>query len=415
MLDFVAKMTRNHNEASQTDIQALRDVGFSDAYILSIIYWVANFNLANTLTNCTGLEPHEHMRAMFVDELPEMEEISSPKLDGLVHPDWEKAVVRALEGIPLEWINTDPLTWDDVFGKVLLVTYWDGTHSNSLVGIPHLLRWFETYDPKNLMILAVHAVEFPLAKDPNLAKSEIERLGITYPVVLDPTYDQLAGRANRFWPAVHLVDRNGFVRFRHYGPGGYKTIEAQLQALLAEEDTVDDRKPKHAGQEHGYMNPWLHPEATPELYPSSHWGSHRLGLAGPTGEVKSFSIPDEQALHMLYVDGDWVVRVDGLELVQGPGRLIFQYRAERVGLYATPPSKNVTKLHIRLDGKPLPASDAGQDLNDQSQVVMDQPRFYWLAHHPSFESHQIELELDELGTRVHRLSFLPFRGVLDDS
>jgi len=248
-------MTRDHSEATHADIQKLRDAGFSDAYILSIIYWVANFNLANTLTNCTGLEPHEHMRAMFVDELPEKHGGLSLELDGLAHPDWEMAVVRALEGLPLEWINAEPITWEDVHGKVLLIFYWDITHSNSMVGIPHLQRWFEAYHPDELQILAVHAVEFPQARDPNLIKSEIERLGIIYPVVLDPTYDQLGGRANRFWPVVHLIGRGGFMRFRHYGPGGYESVEANLQELLAEKRTIGNRIPRKAGQLPGYKNP----------------------------------------------------------------------------------------------------------------------------------------------------------------
>jgi hypothetical protein len=184
---------------------------------------------------------------------------------------------------------------------------------------------------------------------------------------------------------------------------------------LEEEEAPEDRTPKNAGADPAYMNRWLHPEATAELYPNSRLGSHRLGLAGQVGKVQSFSIPEQQDLHMLYVEGDWIVKMDALELAGGNGKLSFKYRAERVGLYVTPPTQGKARFQVRLDGTPITVAHAGSDINDESQVVMDRPRLYLLTEHPGFEAHQLELELDDVGTRIHRFSFLPFRGVLEDS
>jgi hypothetical protein len=36
------------------------------------------------------------------------------------------------------------------------------------------------------------------------------------------------------WPTRFVVDRRGFIRFRHVGEGAYATTEALIRRLLAE-------------------------------------------------------------------------------------------------------------------------------------------------------------------------------------
>lgn len=417
MLDYAAKMARNHHQASQADIQRLREVGFTDADILHMIYWIASFNMANTISDCVGLEPHEHITAVFVDDVPREYDLSDVETNTLrqqetVRPGWERAVVRALEGRPLEWINTQPMTWSDVQGKVLLVAYWDATHSNSLVGISHLQRWHGTYAPDGFAVLAPHTAELPIAQDPAIVRYVVERAKISYPVILDPSFRQMAGANNRYWPAIHLIDRDGFVRFRHYGPGGYETIEAHVQALLNENKGDDDAKSPTLADHHP-ENRWLHPAATPEFYPAYRFGRKSAGIAGRMKAVNTFSIPQEQSPNQFYVGGEWIVQEEGLELAAGTGRCMFQYCAERAGFFASLAGEAPVTFQIWLDGEPIPENSAGADANAQSQVVVDRPRFYWIAKHRGLESHQIELEVSDSGARMHRFSFLPFCGVME--
>jgi hypothetical protein len=37
---------------------------------------------------------------------------------------------------------------------------------------------------------------------------------------------------NHYWPALYLVDRDGRVRFHHFGEGAYEQIERAIQQLL---------------------------------------------------------------------------------------------------------------------------------------------------------------------------------------
>lgn len=78
---------------------------------------------------------------------------------------------------------------------------------------------------------------------------------------------------------------------------------------------------------------------------------------------------------------------------------------------ATPGRNGPAVFNVRLDGAPVAAGHAGADLNGHSQVVVDRPRFYWLAEHEGFESHRLWLDIASPGAQVHRFNFLPFRGV----
>jgi uncharacterized protein YgiM (DUF1202 family) len=43
--------------------------------------------------------------------------------------------------------------------------------------------------------------------------------------------------ANRYWPVMYLIDKNGHLRYQHIGEGAYNTTEANIQDLLREDFT----------------------------------------------------------------------------------------------------------------------------------------------------------------------------------
>ena len=46
--------------------------------------------------------------------------------------------------------------------------------------------------------------------------------------------DGVKGDANRYWPAMYLIDKAGNLRYLKIGEGQYEQTEAVIQALLAE-------------------------------------------------------------------------------------------------------------------------------------------------------------------------------------
>lgn len=402
MLDYTVKMARDHHEATEADVQRLRDVGFTDADILHIIYWIASFNMANTISDCAGLEVHEHMTAVFVEDLPAGSygqlghEASSMAQREALRAGQERAVVRALEGLDLEWLNSRPLGWGDAAGKVLLVIYWDATHPNSLLAVEALSRWHADLAGRGLLVIAAHTPEYPAAKDPALVRAEVQRLGIRFPVVLDAGFRKMAGANNRYWPAVHLVDSAGFVRLRHYGPGGLGAIEAALRQLL--DETPGDPRPRPLA--HRHADGWLHPGATAEVYPTTYAPSGlpldaRVRL-GPLDEV------DRPEPGALYLEGDWAIGEQGARLEGQRGAALLSYNARAVGIFMSPGAAPPATLVSRVDGGPA------------EQTAIASPRCYMVARHEGLERHTLRLELLGQGAVLHRISFLPFRADADE-
>lgn len=161
MLDFAAKMARNHHEAGPEDVERLRQAGFSDARILYIILWTANFNLANMITDSLGMEYHENFSA----NLGSLFGAPAAAAAGPGTPGRERGHVPALEGAPLTWINSSPLTWFYARGRVLLVMYGDVMHPNTLAWLERLERWRARHTPSDWLALFVNTGEFPVAKD----------------------------------------------------------------------------------------------------------------------------------------------------------------------------------------------------------------------------------------------------------
>jgi len=86
----------------------------------------------------------------------------------------------------------------------------------------------------------VHTPETPWERKSANVTREIRRLGITYPVLLDPKSGNWRRWGQRFWPTVYLIDKHGRVRYRWDGElewqnaGGEARMARLIDQLLKE-------------------------------------------------------------------------------------------------------------------------------------------------------------------------------------
>jgi hypothetical protein len=66
----------------------------------------------------------------------------------------------------------------------------------------------------------------------------VREAGIEYPVVLDNAYATWNIYDNRYWPAIYLIDTDGFVRYKHFGEGAYGETQEKIEELLGERDRI---------------------------------------------------------------------------------------------------------------------------------------------------------------------------------
>ncbi len=123
---------------------------------------------------------------------------------------------------------------EELRGKVVVLDFWTYSCINCLRTLPYLKRWDEAYRDKGLVLVGVHTPEFAFERERSNVEDAVDRLGLEYPVALDSDYGTWEAWGNRYWPAKYFVDREGHVRYAHFGEGDYEKSERVIRELLAE-------------------------------------------------------------------------------------------------------------------------------------------------------------------------------------
>jgi thiol-disulfide isomerase/thioredoxin len=132
------------------------------------------------------------------------------------------------------WLNSDPLTIQQLKGKVVLVDFWTYTCINCIHTLPYVTSWYDKYKDQGLVVVGVHTPEYPFERNTNNVKDAIKRFNIHYPVAQDNRYATWEAYSNQYWPAYYLIDKSGKIVYIHFGEGDYAETEATIKRLLAQ-------------------------------------------------------------------------------------------------------------------------------------------------------------------------------------
>jgi thiol-disulfide isomerase/thioredoxin len=136
-----------------------------------------------------------------------------------------------------DWINSEPLKLKDLRGRVVLIEFWTFGCYNCRNTLPFIKGWDDRYRAKGLTVIGVHSPEFDDERKIETLRREVASLGIKYPVVSDNDYQTWNAYNVEAWPTTFLLDKQGRIRWRHVGEGGYDEAERLIQKLLAEKET----------------------------------------------------------------------------------------------------------------------------------------------------------------------------------
>src|ERR1700722_16244849 len=75
-----------------------------------------------------------------------------------------EGVMPSLNGATA-WLNSPPLTPQELRGKVVLVDFWTYSCINCLRSLPYIRAWAEKYKDHGFVVIGVHAPEFAFEKD----------------------------------------------------------------------------------------------------------------------------------------------------------------------------------------------------------------------------------------------------------
>jgi len=310
----------------------------------------------------------------------------------------EKGKVRAPE-IGRVWLNSTPLSFRQLRGRVVLLDFWDYTCANCIRTLPYVQAWHDDYHDKGLSVIGVHTPEFTFAQYESNVERGVSDFGLTYPIVIDSNYEIWKAFAARCWPTKYLLDKQGYLRFAHFGEGAYLECEEAIRELLREID------PNIALPE--IMRPVRDEDrpgaacfrATPEIYLG-----HRRGKIGNVSgfredQISDYSFSEPLKENCFYVSGSWASTAEYMETIgDEQHRIMLNYSASGVNLVMASPRMPSCEVIIQQDGKLLSARLATADARfrvrlgeEESFLNVSEPRMYQLVSNPDFGAHTLEL------------------------
>ncbi len=161
---------------------------------------------------------------------------ASPRTASEIVPS-DSALAAGSKGLPefqgiSEWLNSAPLTVNNLKGSVVLIQFWTFACINCQRTLPSIVRWHEQYAAKGLKVIGIHTPEFAYEREVNNIKRALQQHRITYPVPIDNAYKTWNAYSNEYWPHLFLADRQGLIRYDHIGEGAYDTTEQTIRTLL---------------------------------------------------------------------------------------------------------------------------------------------------------------------------------------
>jgi glutathione peroxidase-family protein len=167
------------------------------------------------------------LSALFAPQGPADDRVPRPRLPEFTAQD------------PAHWINSPPLSRDDLLGDVVLVDVWTFSCWNCYRSFPWLRALERRFGERGLRIVGIHSPEFERERDPARVREKVGEFELRHPVMIDNDFAYWRALGNRYWPAFYLVDRKGrvrqvFVGETHAGDAQAGRIEALVEKLLAE-------------------------------------------------------------------------------------------------------------------------------------------------------------------------------------
>jgi len=141
--------------------------------------------------------------------------------------------IQPLDGA-VEWLNSPPLSAEQLRGKVVLVDFWTFGCVNCRNALPYVREWHRKYKDQGLVVIGVHSPEFAFEKNLANVKRAVGELGVLFPVAVDNNFAVWRAFSNQYWPAHYFIDAKGQIRFHHFGEGEYEKSEQVIRQLLEE-------------------------------------------------------------------------------------------------------------------------------------------------------------------------------------
>ncbi|QZN82729.1 cytochrome c biogenesis protein DipZ [Stenotrophomonas sp. DR822] len=309
------------------------------------------------------------------------------------------------------WLNSPPLSREQLHGKVVLIDFWTYSCINCLRAMPFVHEWAQRYRDHGLVVIGVHTPEFAFERDPRNVMKAVQQLKVQYPVALDNQYAIWRAFNNRYWPAHYFVDAQGNIRGHQFGEGNYAHSEQVIRRLLVEAGQTDlppPADPAAADLQGVATQADMGNLRSPETYLGHARAEQFASPGGQRADAAfGYTLPSTLALNQWGLSGQWRVNDEAAQLQQAGGRIAFQFHARDLHLVLAPGEDGKpVRFRVLLDGKPLPAADAGADVAADGTGTVNEHRLYQLIRQRGpISPHRFEIEFLDAGVQAYAFTF----------
>jgi cytochrome c biogenesis protein CcdA/thiol-disulfide isomerase/thioredoxin len=291
-----------------------------------------------------------------------------------------------------EWFNSKPLTLAELKGKVVIVDFWTYTCINCQRTFPYIKEWWKKYQDKGLVIIGVHSPEFEFEKDKNNLAQAIKDFKLTYPIVQDNDFSTWRTYDNHYWPAKYIIDKDGYIRYTHFGEGEYDKTEEVIQELL-KETGISKLSPPNNPTSKTYGR-------TPETY----LGYGRLDHFSSPEQIRqnmsaSYTSPTSLPENTFSLNGKWTINEE-YAIPEKGSELTFNFDAKEVFLVMKTTGKP-SQITVYLDDK---IQNFGED-NINGEVTVNSDKLYKLIFLPTPGKHILRLEFKDANAQLFAFTF----------
>jgi thiol-disulfide isomerase/thioredoxin len=311
-------------------------------------------------------------------------------------------------GTATEWLNSQPLAAAGLRGKVVLIDVWTYTCINWLRTAPYVRAWAEKYKDQGLVVIGVHAPEFPFERNVDNVRRAVKEMGLIYPIAIDNDFAIWRAFRNQAWPALFFVDAQGRTRHQHFGEGDYERSERFIQQLLTEAGasgvaqnlvSVDARGAEASAD-------WANLRS-PETY-VGYGQAERFASRGGAVLDKShmYTAPARLGVNSWALSGDWTVKRGAAALNKAGGRIAYRFHARDLNFVLGPAAQGTpVRFRVLIDGEPLGAAH-GTDVDDQGIGTVTEQRLYQLVRQPKPVTDRLfEIEFLDSGVEAFAFTF----------
>jgi hypothetical protein len=318
---------------------------------------------------------------------------------------------RAPEIRPIDWAGET----DDVphpRGRTLLLDFFSFGDPAGVQALPRLRDLAEHYRASGLTVVGIHVPAYDFERPLDVARREIWRLGIPYPVALDHGFEVFRAYGPGDLPARVLVDGTGFVRGWEQGPMEPDLLERALRTLLAESTPEARLPPPLAGVEPA-------DRAAVRWRPSAEirFGTRGVGFGPPdardgkAGDAREFpEMPELRAEAVAYLEGTWTLGKDRI-LTGGDAcglAVVFEGVSVTAVLSRPDAAAGAVDASLTLDGDAPDPDAAGADVavsEAGATLTIDRGGVYELISAHDFGIHNLDVRIRGAGVAVHLLHF----------